>query len=224
MARRAALILAGLLALHAPSASAQKVEASFSVGYGGSEGITSNNKPLLGRQYDRLAVDSGASVDLALGFFLNERMEGEFLWSRQNSRLEADGPAGQLRLSELALYNYMFNLVYNWGMSDARVRPYAFGGIGATNYSFGDLLLPTPLRSTASGIEGETRFSTNWGAGVKFYIAPSVGAKIGLRWTPTYIKSDPGGVWCDPFYGCWQLADADYSNQFETSFGITIRF
>ena len=129
-------------------------------------------------------MDSGASVDLALGFFLNERMEGEFLWSRQNSRLEADGPAGQLRLSELALYNYMFNLVYNWGMSDARVRPYAFGGVGATNYSFGDLLLPTPLRSTASGIEGETRFSTNWGAGVKFCFAPSVGAKIGLRWTP----------------------------------------
>jgi hypothetical protein len=44
-----------------------------------------------------------------------------------------------------------------------------------------------------------------------------------LRWTPTYIKSDPAGIWCDPFYGCWALSDTQYSNQFETSGGITVR-
>lgn len=119
----------------------------------------------------------------------------------------------------------MFNFVYNWGAPGGRVRPYAFGGIGGTNYSFGDLLLPPPAGSSGTGnIDSETRFSTNWGAGIKFYFAPAVGAKIGIRWTPTYIKSDPAGVWCDPFYGCWELADADYSNQFETAFGITFRF
>jgi hypothetical protein len=62
------------------------------------------------------------------------------------------------------------------------------------------------------------------GGGVKFYFTPKIGAKIGLRWTPTYIKSEAAGVWCDPFYGCWPLVDNQYSNQFETAGGITVRF
>jgi hypothetical protein len=59
---------------------------------------------------------------------------------------------------------------------------------------------------------------------VKFYFTPKIGAKVGLRWTPTYIKSEAAGVWCDPFYGCWPVADSQYSNQFETAGGITVRF
>jgi opacity protein-like surface antigen len=114
----------------------------------------------------------------------------------------------------------MFNYVYNWGARDTRVRPFLFGGIGATNYSFGQNL----VAGSTGNIENETRFSTNFGGGVKFYFAPNVGARVSLRWTPTYIKTDPAGLWCDPFYGCWQLVDNQYSNQFETTGGITFRF
>lgn len=199
---------------------AQRVEVSFNAGYSASEGITSDQRPLLGQLYDTLAVDSGASVNFTFGVFFTEQLEAEFLWARQNSRLQGDGPGGKLPLSELVVYNYMGNVVYNWGARDARVRPYAFGGIGATNYSFGSNL----LGGATGDLEGETRFSTNWGGGVKFFFAPNVGAKVGLRWTPTYIKSDAAGLWCDPFYGCWPLVDNQYSHQFETSAGITIRF
>jgi opacity protein-like surface antigen len=215
-------MVAAALLLATPPAFAQGVEASFNVGYSASEGISTENRPILAASYDTLAVDSGASLNFTFGYLFNDNMGVEFLWARQNSRLQADGPAGKLPFSELAVYNYMFNFVYNWGERDARVRPYFFGGIGATNYSFDQLLVATPLAGTQ--IESETRFATNWGGGVKFYVSPKVGVKVGLRWTPTYIKSDPAGVWCDPFYGCWQLVDNDYSNQFETAAGITFRF
>jgi opacity protein-like surface antigen len=222
MARRTVFVLVSLFVLFVSvnSASAQRVEASVGVGYSASEGISLDNRPLLGQVYDTLAVDSGATFNLTFGVFATEQAEVEFLFSRQNSRLQGDGPGGKLPISELAVYNYMFNFVYNWGSRDAKVRPYLFGGLGATNYSFGDNLL---VGSTGN-IGGESRFSTNWGGGVKFYFTPNVGAKVGLRWTPTLIKSDPAGVWCDPFYGCWTLVDNDYSNQFETSGGITFRF
>jgi opacity protein-like surface antigen len=216
---RSGIVLLLLLTVVSP-ALAQRVEASFNVGYSASEGISTDQRPLIGQLYDTLAVDSGASVNLTFGVFFTDQMQGEFLWARQNSRLQADGPGGKLPLSELAVYNYMFNFVYNAGARDARVRPYFFGGIGATNYSFGENL----LAGSSGNLDGETRFSTNWGGGVKFYFAPSVGAKVGVRWTPTYIKSDAVGVWCDPFYGCWPLVDNQYSNQFETSGGITVRF
>ena len=227
MARRTAFVVPVVVILlcHAHLAFAQRAEASLNLGYSASEGVTSSDRPLLGQQYDTIAVDSGASLNFTFGYFFNDRMEGEFLFARQNSRFQADGPGGKLPVSELAVYNYMFNFVYNWGERDGRVRPYVFGGLGATNYSFSDLLLPVaaPI-STSDQIASETRFSTNWGAGVKFYPAPSVGIKAGVRWTPTYIKSDAAGFWCDPFYGCWQLVDNDYANQFETAVGVTFRF
>ena len=71
---------------------------------------------------------------------------------------------------------------------------------------------------------GDARFSWTFGGGVKAYATPNLGFKAMVRWTPTYIKSDPAGYWCDPFYGCWVLGDADYSQQFEMSGGVTFRF
>jgi hypothetical protein len=73
-------------------------------------------------------------------------------------------------------------------------------------------------------IGGETQFSTTWGLGVKLYPGRSVGLKLGVRWTPTYIKSDAEGWWCDPYWGCYVVGDAQYSNQFEFAGGLTIRF
>jgi hypothetical protein len=42
------------------------------------------------------------------------------------------------------------------------------------------------------------------------------------RWTPTYIKSDPGGWWCG-FYGCYLTEDPQYANQIELNAGIIFR-
>ncbi len=223
MSRRTGFILAALLITQAPAAFAQRAEVSFNVGYSASEGITSDERPLLGQLYDTLAVDSGTSINLTFAYLFNERMAGEFLYGRQNSRFQADGPGGKLPFAELVLHNYLFNLVYNLGARDAALRPYVFGGLGATSYSFGELLIATP-GGVGGEIEGETRFSTNWGAGIKYYFSPSIGAKFGFRWTPTFIRSDPEGIWCDPFYGCWELVDTEYANQFETAVGVTFRF
>ena len=47
---------------------------------------------------------------------------------------------------------------------------------------------------------------------------------IGLRWTPTYIKSDAEGYWCDPYWGCYVVGDAQYATQFDINGGVTFRF
>ena len=219
MLRRITVMVLGVL-LMAGTARAQRVETSFNVGYGGSEGIDTDPTLLLGQIYDKLSLDSGASFNFTAGVFLTQGAQVEFLYGHQSSQLNAEGSGVQLPLSDLSITNYMFNLNYSFGHSDAKLRPYVFGGIGATHYGFGNNLVP----GSTVDIGGESRFATNWGGGIKYYFTPSVGVKAGFRWTPTYIKSDPAGVWCDPFYGCWALSDAQYSNQFETSAGVTIRF
>ena len=73
-------------------------------------------------------------------------------------------------------------------------------------------------------IGGFTQFSTTWGAGVKGFISDSLSWKGGIGWTPTYIKSDAEGWWCDPYWGCYVVGDAQYSNQWQFNGGIVVKF
>jgi hypothetical protein len=56
------------------------------------------------------------------------------------------------------------------------------------------------------------------------YPGSNVGILLEGRWTPTYIKSDSEGWWCDPYWGCYVVGNAQYSNQWEVAGGITLRF
>jgi opacity protein-like surface antigen len=214
----------GLVAVTANPARAQRAEASVEIGYTGSNGITGAQTHLIqGLPYQNLDVTGGFSWGFTAGGFFNENMEVEFLFGRQTSTFQVSNPSPNLKVSDLAVYNYHGNFVYNWGESGARIRPYAFGGLGATHYSPGTLAI-TPTISGKTSIDSATKFSTTWGGGVKFYPAHALGARAGIRWTPTYIQSNPGGYWCDPWYGCWVLGSAEYSQQFEFSAGVTFRF
>ena len=58
------------------------------------------------------------------------------------------------------------------------------------------------------------------------YRSDHIGVRLAARWTPTYIRSDPGGYWCSPFWlgGCWIIEEPNYSHQLEFSGGVTLRF
>jgi hypothetical protein len=73
-------------------------------------------------------------------------------------------------------------------------------------------------------VPGVTRFSWAAGGGIKAYPSKHVGLKAMARIVPTYIKTDSYGWWCDPFWGCTVVANAQYSNQFELSGGLLLRF
>jgi hypothetical protein len=210
-----------LLAISAVPARAQRIEASIEAGYTFSEGIKASDPVVInGVLYDELAVTSGASWGFTFGVFVTPAVEIEFLYNRQLSEFQAEGPITELKLSDVNVDNYHFNFVYNWG-EGGRIIPFAFGGLGMTRYDPGERSAEIPGDRQ---IDGETRFSSTWGGGIKMY-AGSVGLRVTGRWTPTYIKSETEGIWCDPWYGvCWAVADLDYSQQFEFAGGITFRF
>jgi hypothetical protein len=88
--------------------------------------------------------------------------------------------------------------------------------MGATQYVTGDF--------QGNNVDNETKFSTTWGGGVKVFPGGKLGARFGGRWTPTYIKTDSEGYWCDPYWGCYSYGDVDYSHQFEMSADAIYRF
>ena len=126
---------------------------------------------------------------MTAGFYASPNALIEFMYARQSSELVARG-AGErdVTVSKMNIDNYHVNFVYNWGEADAKLRPYCVCRPRRDQLLARHVPFPSALRGE---LDGNAQFSTTWGAGVKYYLAPSVGLKAGMRWTPTYIKSDP---------------------------------
>jgi hypothetical protein len=209
-----------LLTAVAPASAQPRVEISGLIGWTFSDGVTGD--AVLagdGNIYDAIDVVDSFSWGFSVGVLATENAEVGFLFGRQESRLDVTG-TNTVEVGDMAVSTYHGYFAYNFGPADAPVRPYVLGGLGATSYA--------SVPFTVAGLErettGETQFSTTWGAGVKLFPAPGAGIRAGVRWTPTYIKSDAAGWWCDPYWGCYLVGDSQYSHQFEFSGGVTFRF
>lgn len=220
---RKAILLALVAALAAPAARAQssRIEISGNAGWTLSDGVSGD--PVVagdGNVYNRLDPKDAFSFGFTLGYFLSENAEIEFQWDRQQSKLTAGG-VNTLEIADMNVDTYHGVFSYNLGDEDDVARPFVFGGLGFTRY--GSISF-TDFEGRARSIDGQSKFSTTWGAGIKVYPGRSAGLRLGVRWTPTYIKSDAAGWWCDPWWGCYVVGNAQYSNQFEFSGGVTLRF
>ena len=208
-----------LLAAVAPAA-AQRVEVSGLFGWTISDGVDGEGVLAQdGNIYNEVDVADSGSWGFSVGVFTSENVEVGFLFNQQLSRLDVKG-TNTLELGDMNVNTYHGYFAYNFGEADAKVRPYAMVGLGATNYGS----VPFTARGVQLETNSGTQFSTTWGAGVKFYPAPKFGVRAGLQWTPTYIKSDAEGWWCDPWYGCYVVGDAQYSNQLQITGGVSVRF
>ena len=197
-----------------------RVEIGGSAAWTLSDGVTFDG--LLagdGNVYNGIEPKDSFSYSLNLGFFVTPQVEVGFLFSQQKSTLQVTGTTDR-EIGDQSVDNYHGYFAYNFGEPDASVRPYLLAGAGATNYGG----VPYSVGSVSGTTDGSTKFSGTLGAGLKLYPGKKVGLKLGVRWTPTYIKSDEEGWWCDPYWGCYVVSNAQYSNQFELSGGLIIRF
>jgi len=198
-----------------------KAEVTVNVGWVFSDGVTGDSVVGGdGNTYNEIVPKSAGAFSFTFGFLPSENTEAGFLFGRQMSELQVKGTATR-KIDSMAVDNYHGYFAYNFGDFDASVRPYVMFGLGATHYNGVDFTTVTGERRS---ISGQTRFSTTLGAGVKVYPARNFGVKLGARWTPTYIKTDSAGWWCDPWWGCYVVGNSQYSNQFELTGGVAFRF
>lgn len=204
-----------------------RVEIGATLGWTISDGVSGEPVTVPGAgTFDRVDPKDAVSWGFRVGVFVTPNAEVGFLFNRQYSALEVGGTTEvvggptAVELGDAAVRNYHGYFAYNFGDSNAPVRPYVLAGIGATQYGEVDARLGNLQRT----IGGTSRFSTTYGAGLKFQPAERVGLRLEGRLTPTYIKSDAVGWWCDPFWGCYVLGDAQYANQFDLAAGVTVRF
>jgi hypothetical protein len=149
-----------------------------------------------------------------------EHTEVAFLYEQQESTLEISGTAVR-EIADVVIRNYHGIFAYNFGAGESVARPFLFFGLGATSYPGLEF---TRADGREDEIGGSTKFSPTFGLGLKVYPGRSVGLRLQARWTPTNVKSDAEGYWCDPYWGCYVAEDAQYSNQFAFTGGLSFRF
>ncbi len=215
------IVLAGLfLMTGVVPAFAQKVEVSGFVGWSLNDGVDGN--AVLagnGQIYDTIEPKDSAIYGFTVGALVGEGAELGFRWAQAPTTLQVTGTT-TTELGDMSINSYHGYFAYNFGEKDAKMRPFVLIGLGATN--FGSVTVNTGLRSFTTN--GETQFSTTWGAGVKYFAAPRIGIRAAFEWTPTYIKTDTAGWWCDPYWGCYLVGNAQYSNSVQFNGGVTVRF
>ena len=98
------------------------------------------------------------------------------------------------------------DVVYQFGSADARLRPFVFGGLGATFFS-------------ADTVESETKFSFGLGGGIKYFLWNAIGVRAHARYKPTMLNDEESADFCDPFGFCHGSL-----TQFEFAAGGVVRF
>lgn len=155
-----------------------------------------------------ISVDGGFTWGGQLGFAPKPGFAFEASYMQQESNLTLGGQnVLGLKVGQLHGQFLFEKIAYG-----KKARPYFLLGAGATFFN------------PDQGFDGETRFSWSLGAGMKADLSEKMGVKIQGKYNPTYLRDDWGGTWCDPFYGCYQLADPQYLDQGEFTAGLMYKF
>ena len=131
----------------------------------------------------------------------------EVLWTQQKSALEGSTTSsGTFDFFTIWVRQLQGNVLYQFGAGEAKVRPFVFGGIGATFFSAADLL-------------PETKLSFDYGAGLNYFAWRGIGMRAHARFKPTALHDKSAGDVCDPFGFC-----QSWLSQIEFAVGTVVRF
>src|SRR5215831_912094 len=167
---RKVLVLSALLGLiSAPALAQVQAEASATIGWTFSDGVSFSAIPVNGITYSRIDPKDGMSFGLSFGVYVSPQSEVEFMWNRQSTHFEVTGPGAVVASADTHIDNYHGNYVYNFGEPEMHYRPYFYIGLGATSY--GDMVFP------GDTLKGISRFSWATGLGIKAYPSKNIGYK-----------------------------------------------
>lgn len=129
-----------------------------------------------GNVYDRIDPENSGSFGFSFGVLAGENAEFGFIYGRQESTLLIGGTQDR-EIGDLPITTYHGYFGYNFGAADSVVRPFVFGGLGATKFES----VEVSVAGQNHNLGGATQFSTTWGGGVKIFLAPHFGIRVAGR-------------------------------------------
>ena len=159
------------------------------------------------REVDDVRIGGGVTWSFQAARFFTPNLGAEVSWTDQPSsgyELEVGDVSGEL--FSMSIGNLHGDVVYQFGEAGARLRPFVFGGVGATFFRARDI----PM---------ETKLSAGLGGGAKLFPWPNIGLRAQVRYRPIWMGGEDEGLFCDPFGFCQSTL-----RQFEFAGGVSFRF
>jgi hypothetical protein len=155
-------------------------------------------------------IPAGFMYGVALDLWVRQEAQAEFLYTRQETSIEFDpaGVAGPIDLGDLTIHE--FQLGGNVDLRPGRLRPYALGTLGVTWFD------------PAEDLDGESRFSSTLGLGVRAPFNDTVGLRVEGRWVINFFNSS-GSIFCGSG-GCLIDFSGDFVSQGSLSGGLSVGF
>jgi opacity protein-like surface antigen len=200
--RHATLAILIVLGVAAPSAAqGQSWEVSGLVGYTPSADLDRRAPEL-----NQLDIRGGLTWGAQAARLFTPHWAAEVLFTQQASAQEIGTAAGTADLFTMTVRQLQGSAVYDFGRPGARLRPFAFAGLGATFFSAEDL-------------QSETKLLVSFGGGVKYLPWDGFGFRAHFRYKPTMLNDEDAGDFCDPFGFCQGTL-----HQIEVVAGAVVRF
>jgi hypothetical protein len=200
VSRRAIAPAILLLACGGP-ARAQSWEVSGLAGYTPSAGLD-RHAP----EVEALDIGGGFTWGAQVARHFGPRIAAEVMWTRQGTGLVSETDGERTTFFDFHIDDVHADFVYHFAAPDARWRPFAFAGAGASFFSGGDL-------------PSETKLSLGLGVGVKYFPWRTVGVRAHARYKPVFMDDEDAGDFCVPFGFCQGML-----HQTEVAAGVIVRF
>jgi opacity protein-like surface antigen len=179
---RLLMITATALAVSGP-AWARQVEVTQHVSYTTSADI---DQKALGVQ--DLTMEGALTWGAQVTYFLTTHLGVGALWTYQSSALRMSTTSATAELFDMTVSQLHATVAYQFRDAGALLRPFVFGGVGATSFS-------------ASGLQDESKASWTVGGGLKWFVQRHVGLEVQARYKPTELRDRSSAI-CDPFGFC----------------------
>jgi len=180
------------------------------VGYetSGSYPVTTNNGLI-----DSYRLNGSLAYGGFFDYSLTENFQPEFIWVHNNTSYSAHDIVTNSYFNAFHsdVNQFQFGMIYMFRSSEVKLRPYFGVGLGFTQ------------ESNNNGNPDRTAFGWNIGGGVKYYASRHVGLRGDIRYMPTYGSSS-NAIYCDPFFGCYNVDVHNYLNRVNMVGGIIFRF
>ena len=199
--RRRILFCAIAGVLFANAAHAQSWEISALAGYAPAVGLERQS-----RDVDDASIGGGFMFSIQGARFFTANWGVEASFSQTFSSYDLTMGEETASLFSIDVVQLQGDLVYEFGGSDSRVKPFVSAGVGATFLGARDL-------------PSETKTTVGVGGGAKFFLSPNVGVRAQVRYRPIWLGGNEEGDFCDPFGFCQSMLQ-----RIEFAAGVSFRF
>ena len=195
------VIVGVIAALVAVPASAQSTELGMMAGF--TPAVSLDRQA---RELEDVRLDGGVTFSISAARFLGEHWGVGVEWGQQLSGFVIETADAETTLYDMSIAHLHGYAVYRFGDAAAKLRPFAFGGAGATFLWARDL-------------ESETKLSFGMGGGLSYFLSRNLAFEGRVIYKPTMMNDSEAGDFCDPFGFCQSTLQ-----QFEFGGGVRFRF